>query len=176
MAARKQADVATDSSKSGIGSQRVNLSCQAVAVHQVVGVHTGNEGRAAPLQPSVQGGNDAPVGRADDLETRVTGGEVAGAGKGVVQRAVIDDHAVPSRLDLALHTTQAGRQGLRGVPGRQQDGYTRIGCGGHVFRAARRSCTLFTNNGQAMVASQATSAKRPPSLGGTNLPHEMPSV
>ena len=41
--------------------------------------------------------------------------------------------------------------------------------------AARRSIRARTSSGQAMVASANTSAKRPPSLRGTNLPQETPS-
>ena len=91
MAAWKQANVAADGSKSGIGPQRLGLSRQAVSVHQVVGVHAGDQGRAAPLQPGVQGGNDAAMGCADDLKARVLSGNVAGARQGVVVRTIIDD-------------------------------------------------------------------------------------
>ncbi len=41
--------------------------------------------------------------------------------------------------------------------------------------AAKRSIRARTRSGQAMVASANTSAKRPPSLRGTNLPQETPS-
>ena len=39
-----------------------------------------------------------------------------------------------------------------------------------------RSITARTITGQAMVASEWTSTCRPPSLSGTNFPHETPSV
>ena len=39
-----------------------------------------------------------------------------------------------------------------------------------------RSITARTTSGQAMVASAKTSAKRPPSASGTNLPQETPSL
>src|SRR6266404_6202983 len=39
-----------------------------------------------------------------------------------------------------------------------------------------RSSTALTINGSATVASSKTSAKRPPSSGGTNLPQETASV
>src|SRR5713101_5527059 len=39
-----------------------------------------------------------------------------------------------------------------------------------------RSSTAPAINGSATVASSNTSAKRPPSSGGTNLPHETASV
>ncbi len=42
--------------------------------------------------------------------------------------------------------------------------------------ASSRSITARTTSGQAMVASAKTSAKRPPSAGGTNFPQETPSV
>ena len=102
MAARKQANVTTDGGESGIGPQRLGLRRQAVAVHQVVGVHAGNQGCTAPSQPGVQGRNNAAMGCADDLKARVLSGKVAGACQGVVVRAVIYDHAVPTSLALAL--------------------------------------------------------------------------
>ena len=139
MAARKQADVATDRGQSGIVPQRLCLHRQAVAVHQVVGVHAGNEGGTAPLQPGVQGGNDAPVGRADDLETRVTGSEVAGAGQGVVLRA--------SSTITQCHRASLWRCTLRRQAGRVgaafqavADGDAGTGRTGHVFLSFRVTC------------------------------------
>jgi hypothetical protein len=45
----------------------------------------------------------------------------------------------------------------------------------YAFFLSNRCFTALTRNGQATVASQRTSAKRPPSSGATNLPQETPS-
>src|SRR5581483_7543137 len=85
-------------------------------------------------------------------------------------------------LDLLLADRRLGEGERRGaLPGRERLGRAHFfdSPDAIVFFGAgffsRRSRTALTTSGQETVASSMTSQKRPPSSGGTNLPHETPS-
>ena len=89
------------------------------------------------------------------------------------------------RIRLAPHTMIDRRRTRRDGPsGDQQEQEERRpdsgeppNDGGHAVTllARIRSSSPTMSSGQTTVASLSTSAKRPPSAGGTNLPQEMPS-
>ena len=70
----------------------------------VVGVHAGNERRAALREAGLEGGDDAAVRHRDDPDARVGRRRPRGDGAGVVVGPVVDDDAFPGTVGLALQT------------------------------------------------------------------------
>ena len=110
-----------------------------------------------------------------------TGHLVAGRRPGSPQAGVVEMQvaaADTAREQAHPHFTECVH-GNRNAPDLDQFATSRLR-GPHGRRSARhqdeRSITARTTSGQAMVASAKTSAKRPPSLSGTNLPQETPSL
>jgi len=120
-AAREETDVAADGGEVPSIRERRELRAQPGAVHDVVGVHASDEGRAAAVEPDIQRLDEPPVGRRDDAEAGVPLREGTGAGERAVRGAVIDDDALPARLGLPLDAPQTDPDGRVRIEGRQQD-------------------------------------------------------
>ena len=120
-AAREQTDVAADGGQVRSALERGELLPKPRAVHEVVGIHARDERRAAAIEPDIQRLDQSPVGRRDDPEAGVPLREGTGAGERAVRGAVVDDDALPARLELPLDAPQAGPDGRFRIEGRQQD-------------------------------------------------------
>jgi hypothetical protein len=111
MSAWKETYVATYGGQGRISFQHVSLQRQAMAMHDIIRIHAGNEG-APTIGPAGVERCDQPLReRLDEAKARVARCEPAGVICRLIPRTVIDDHTLPIGFTLALYTAQAGRQG-----------------------------------------------------------------
>ena len=99
--AGKESHVAADRHEPGFRVEPVQLRCQSMPMHEVVGVHACNDVGAAVSDPRVQCRDQAAMRRRNDGEARVARRESPRTDEHIVLGAVIDDDAFPARLALA---------------------------------------------------------------------------
>ncbi len=118
---REDPHLATHARQPGLAIEGVELQCQAVAMHPVVGVHARHDWRATGREPVVEAFDDAAVGLREHPEARVRRCGSFQERACAVPGTVVDDHALEARLALAADAVEADRQGRPGVERRQQD-------------------------------------------------------
>jgi hypothetical protein len=77
----KEPNVTADGCEVGVFLQDVHLGCQALPMHEIIGVHTGDSLSTTVLDASVQGRHQSVMRGRQYRKTRVPVGKPAGASK-----------------------------------------------------------------------------------------------
>jgi len=152
---REEPDVAADGGERRLRVERAELGGEALAVHDVVGVHARDHSAEAALEAGAERRDEALVRRGDDPEALVVRGKALGDGARAVLRAVVDHDALPTRERLARHAAEAGVERRPGVVCRQQDRDLR-----RAHRANSRKYWWGRNVWDARSRNPAASASR----------------
>src|SRR5690606_15491177 len=105
----------------GVVLERPELQREALAAHDVVGVHAGDERRPGPFEPRLERLHEPALGPTQKLDAWIARGEDAGDLGRAIGGAVVDDDAAPARLRLARHAAERRPERPLGIAGGQED-------------------------------------------------------
>jgi hypothetical protein len=98
--------VATHGGQRWIGFQQVYLHGQAMAMHDIVSIHAGDEGATAIGPSGVERFDQTMRGRLDEAKTRIELCEAASTIYRIIKRTVIDNDTLPVGFALPLNAAQ----------------------------------------------------------------------
>jgi hypothetical protein len=120
--AGEEGHAAGDQGDLGAGGEIVALELQAPGVHEVVGVHAGDERSAGLREAEVEGGHEADAAGAQQAGPGVVAGVRGNKGRRLVRRAVVHGEQLVVAEGLPPDGGEAGGQGGRGVAEGHEDG------------------------------------------------------